>query len=153
MQKIHSFFLPQPPCSLQTEFCRHPGADYPIQWAIFCLPGDPQQNDTSVPSKNTEGQSKPANSSSLSKHCATTVVGSQQPSKLLLQNSQIQLVARGTDQTTEPKMAPLIEKQASSTVQEKVELKRQGTGISVIQHTNSLSRNSSFEKSESFERV
>uniref|UniRef100_A0A8C5T3M6 HIVEP zinc finger 1 n=1 Tax=Malurus cyaneus samueli TaxID=2593467 RepID=A0A8C5T3M6_9PASS len=114
---------------------------------------DPQQNDTSVPSKNTEGQSKPTNSSSLSKHSATTVVGSQQPSKLLLQSSQIQLVARGTDQTTEPKMAPLIEKQASSAVQEKVELKRQGTGISVIQHTNSLSRNSSFEKSESFERV
>ncbi|KAM6135575.1 zinc finger protein 40 isoform 2-T2 [Pterocles gutturalis] len=115
---------------------------------------DPQQNDTSVPSKNAEGQSKPANSSSLSKHGAvTTVVGSRQPSNLLLQSAQIQLVARGTDQTTEPKMAPLIEKQASSAVPEKVELKRQGTGISVIQHTNSLSRNSSFEKSESFERV
>ncbi|XP_063181984.1 zinc finger protein 40 isoform X2 [Chroicocephalus ridibundus] len=114
---------------------------------------DPQQNDTSIPSKNTESQSKPVNSSSLPKHSATTVVGSQQPSNLLLQSSQIQLVARGTDQTTEPKMGPLIEKQASSAVQEKVELKRQGTGISVIQHTNSLSRNSSFEKSESFERV
>ncbi|NXC20676.1 ZEP1 protein, partial [Corythaeola cristata] len=114
---------------------------------------DPQQNDTSVPSKNTEGQSKPASSSNLSKHGATTMVGSQQPSNLLLQSSQIQLVARGTDQATEPKMAPLVEKQASSAVQEKVELKRQGTGISVIQHTNSLSRNSSFEKSESSERV
>ncbi|KAJ7401880.1 Zinc finger protein 40 [Pitangus sulphuratus] len=114
---------------------------------------DPQQNDTSIPSKNTEGQSKPANSSGLSKYSATTVVGSQQPSKLLLQSSQIQLVARGTDQTMEPKMAPLIEKQASSAAQEKMELKRQGTGISVIQHTNSLSRNSSFEKSESFERL
>ncbi|NWW97188.1 ZEP1 protein, partial [Rhynochetos jubatus] len=114
---------------------------------------DPQQNDTSVPSKNAESQSKPANSSSLSKHSATTVVGSQQPSNLLLQSSQMQLVAQATDQTTEPKMAPLTEKQASSAGQEKVELKRQGTGISVIQHTNSLSRNSSFEKSESFERV
>ncbi|NXP82316.1 ZEP1 protein, partial [Ramphastos sulfuratus] len=114
---------------------------------------DPQQNDTSVPLKNTEGQSKPANSSSLSKHSATTVVGSQQPSNLLLQSSQIQLVARGTDQSTETKTPPLVEKQTSSAVQEKVELKRQGTGISVIQHTNSLSRNSSFEKSESFERV
>lgn len=114
---------------------------------------DPQQNDTSVPAKNAEGQSKAANPSSLSKHSATTMVGSQQPSNLLLQSSQIQLVARGTDQATEPKMAPLIEKQASSSTQEKVELKRQGTGISVIQHTNSLSRNSSFEKSESFERV
>ncbi|KFP90493.1 Zinc finger protein 40, partial [Apaloderma vittatum] len=114
---------------------------------------DPQQNDTSVLSKNAEGQSKPANSSSLSKHGAPTVVGPQQPSNLLLQSPQIQLVARGTDQTTEPKMALLGEKQVSSAVQEKVELKRQGTGISVIQHTNSLSRNSSFEKSESFERA
>ncbi|NXI51300.1 ZEP1 protein, partial [Chloroceryle aenea] len=114
---------------------------------------DPQQNDASVPSKNAEGQSKPANPSSLTKHSATTVVGSQQPNKLLLQGSQIQLVARGTEQATEPKTAPLIEKQVSSAGQEKVELKRQGTGISVIQHTNSLSRNSSFEKSESFERV
>ncbi|NWH57799.1 ZEP1 protein, partial [Geococcyx californianus] len=114
---------------------------------------DPQQNDTNISSKNTEGQSKSANSSSVSKHGATTVVGSQQASSLLLQSSQIQLVARGTDQTTKPKMSPLTEKQASSAVQEKVELKRQGTGISVIQHTNSLSRNSSFEKLESFERV
>ncbi|KAM9388015.1 zinc finger protein 40 [Phaethornis superciliosus] len=114
---------------------------------------DPQQNDTSTPSKNAEVQTKPANSSSLSKHNATTLVGSQQPSNLLLQNSQIQLVPRGTDQTTDPKVAPLIDKQSSSAVQEKVELKRQGTGISVIQHTNSLSRNSSFEKSEPFERV
>lgn len=113
---------------------------------------DPQQNDTSMPSKNAESQSKPTNSSSLSKHSAT-VLGSQQPSNLLLQSSQIQLVAQGTDLTAETKMSPLAEKQTSSVMQEKVELKRQGTGISVIQHTNSLSRNSSFEKSESFERV
>ncbi|KFW07146.1 Zinc finger protein 40, partial [Eurypyga helias] len=103
---------------------------------------DPQQNDTSVPSKNAESQGKAANSSGLSKHGVATVVGSQQPSSLLLQSSQMQLVAQATDQTAEPKMAPLTEKQASSAVQEKVELKRQGTGISVIQHTNSLSRNS-----------
>ncbi|XP_027307274.1 zinc finger protein 40 isoform X4 [Anas platyrhynchos] len=113
---------------------------------------DPQQNDASTPSKNVEGQNKPAISSSQSKLSAT-VVSLQQPSNLLLRSSQIQLVARGTDLTTEPKMSPLIEKQTSSVMREKVELKRQGTGISVIQHTNSLSRNSSFEKSESFERV
>ncbi|NWI12735.1 ZEP1 protein, partial [Crypturellus soui] len=113
---------------------------------------DPQQNDMNMSSKNADSQSKPSNPSSLSKHSAT-VVGSQQQSNVALQSSQIQLVARGTDQTTEPKMAPLMEKQASLVAQEKVELKRQGTGISVIQHTNSLSRNSSFEKSESFERV
>ncbi|NWU93986.1 ZEP1 protein, partial [Upupa epops] len=114
---------------------------------------DPQQNDTGVQSKSTEGQSKPANCSSGSKHSTTTVVGSQQPSNRLLQSSQIQLVARGTDQAPEPKGTPLIEKQLSSSAHDKVELKRQGTGISVIQHTNSLSRNSSFEKSESFERA
>uniref|UniRef100_A0A8C6ZGR5 Zinc finger protein 40 n=1 Tax=Nothoprocta perdicaria TaxID=30464 RepID=A0A8C6ZGR5_NOTPE len=113
---------------------------------------DPQQNDMNMSSKNADSQSKASNASSLSKHSAA-VVGSQQQSNVALQSSQIQLVARGTDQTTEPKMAPLLEKQASSVAQEKVELKRQGTGISVIQHTNSLSRNSSFEKSESFERV
>ncbi|NXA39061.1 ZEP1 protein, partial [Eudromia elegans] len=113
---------------------------------------DPQQNDMNMSSKNADSQSKPSNPSSLPKHSAT-VVGSQQQSNVALQSSQIQLVARGTDQTTEPKMAPLVEKQASSVAQEKVEPKRQGTGISVIQHTNSLSRNSSFEKSESFERV
>uniref|UniRef100_A0A8C2U0B2 HIVEP zinc finger 1 n=1 Tax=Coturnix japonica TaxID=93934 RepID=A0A8C2U0B2_COTJA len=113
---------------------------------------DPQQNDTSMPSKNAESQSKAANSSSLSKHGAAGIA-SQQPSNLLLQSSQIQLVAQGTDLPTETKMSSLGEKQTSSVLQEKVELKRQGTGISVIQHTNSLSRNSSFEKSESFERV
>ncbi|OXB60160.1 hypothetical protein ASZ78_012311 [Callipepla squamata] len=113
---------------------------------------DPQQNDTSIPSKNAESQNKPANSSSLSKHGATGL-GSQQASNLLLQSSQIQHVSQGTDLTAETKMSPLSEKQTSSVMQEKVELKRQGTGISVIQHTNSLSRNSSFEKSESFERV
>ncbi|NXN97611.1 ZEP1 protein, partial [Rhinopomastus cyanomelas] len=114
---------------------------------------DPQQSDTSVPSKGTEGQGKPAHSSSMSKHSTTTVVASQQPSNLLLQSSQIQLVARGTDQAPEPKGSPLVEKQPGSSTHDKVELKRQGAGISVIQHTNSLSRNSSFEKSESFERA
>ncbi|XP_073188146.1 zinc finger protein 40 isoform X10 [Lepidochelys kempii] len=113
---------------------------------------EPQQNDTGIPSKSTEGQSKPGEFPSISKPNAT-IVGSQQHGSILLQRSQVQLVARGTEQTTEPKISPLMKKQTSSVAQEKVELKRQGTGISVIQHTNSLSRPSSFEKSESFERV
>ncbi|EMP25619.1 Zinc finger protein 40 [Chelonia mydas] len=113
---------------------------------------EPQQNDTGIPSKSTEGQSKPGDFPSISKPNAT-IVGSQQHGSILLQRSQVQLVARGTEQITEPKISPLMKKQTSSVAQEKVELKRQGTGISVIQHTNSLSRPSSFEKSESFERV
>ncbi|XP_019378190.1 PREDICTED: zinc finger protein 40 isoform X1 [Gavialis gangeticus] len=112
---------------------------------------EPQQNDSNI-SKSTEGQSKAGNSSSMSKHNAA-IISSHQHGSILLQNSQIQLLARGTEQTIEPKSSPLMEKQTSSIAQEKVELKRQGTGISVIQHTNSLSRTSSFEKSESFERV
>ncbi|XP_067424442.1 zinc finger protein 40 isoform X2 [Emydura macquarii macquarii] len=113
---------------------------------------EPQQNDTGMPSKISEDQSKPGDFPSVSKPNAT-IVGSQQHGNIPLQRSQIQLVARGTEQTTEPKISPLMEKQTSSVAQEKIELKRQGTGISVIQHTNSLSRPSSFEKSESFERV
>uniref|UniRef100_A0A8C8RSD4 Zinc finger protein 40 n=1 Tax=Pelusios castaneus TaxID=367368 RepID=A0A8C8RSD4_9SAUR len=111
-----------------------------------------QQNDTGMPSKSTEGQSKPGDFPSVSKHNAT-IIGSQQHGNIPFQRSQIQIVARGTEQTTDPKIPALMEKQTSSVSQERVELKRQGTGISVIQHTNSLSRPSSFEKSESFERV
>ncbi|XP_074843780.1 zinc finger protein 40 [Carettochelys insculpta] len=113
---------------------------------------EPLQSDTAISSKSTEGQSKPGDFPSTSNPNAT-IVGSQQYGSSPLQRSQIQLVARGTEQTSEPKISPLMEKQTSSTAQEKLELKRQGTGISVIQHTNSLSRPSSFDKAESFERV
>ncbi|XP_075777368.1 zinc finger protein 40 isoform X2 [Pelodiscus sinensis] len=114
---------------------------------------EPQQNDTGIPSKSTEGQNKSGDFPSVSTKPNATIVVSQQHGSIPLHRSQIQLVARGTEQTTEQKISPPTEKQASSITQEKLELKRQGTGISVIQHTNSLSRPSSFEKSESFERV
>uniref|UniRef100_A0A8C5L3U0 Zinc finger protein 40 n=1 Tax=Jaculus jaculus TaxID=51337 RepID=A0A8C5L3U0_JACJA len=59
--------------------------------------------------------------------------------------SQAHLVARGS----EP--APAGEQQLSRAAQEQLEGKRPGTGISVIQHTNALSRPNSFDKSEPFE--
>uniref|UniRef100_A0A8C5Q0T6 Zinc finger protein 40 n=1 Tax=Leptobrachium leishanense TaxID=445787 RepID=A0A8C5Q0T6_9ANUR len=66
-------------------------------------------------------------------------------------NPQIHLVPRSTESNIDIQK-PTLEKNQCS-ISEKVELKCQGTGISVIQHTNSLSRPNSFEKSESLERV
>ncbi|XP_058141214.1 zinc finger protein 40 isoform X2 [Dasypus novemcinctus] len=112
-----------------------------------------QQNESAASPKSSEGpafQNNLGSASSLSKHNAVT--GDQQPRPLQLQSSQVHLVARGTDQTTDPKLSTILEQQISSAAQEKTELKRHGTGISVIQHTNSLSRPSSFDKLESLER-
>ncbi|XP_062833801.1 zinc finger protein 40 isoform X3 [Anolis carolinensis] len=67
--------------------------------------------------------------------------------------AQDELEPQSTKHTMEPKMLLQGAKQIVPSTQEKNELKRQGAGISVIQHTNSLSRPSSFEKSDSFERV
>ncbi|KAG3288680.1 hypothetical protein H1C71_024850 [Ictidomys tridecemlineatus] len=71
--------------------------------------------------------------------------GDQQHRHVQLQNSQVQLVTRGPEQTVDPKP------QMSVAAQDQLEVKRQGAGISVIQHTNSLSRPSSFDKAELFE--
>ncbi|KAF7648755.1 hypothetical protein LDENG_00152460 [Lucifuga dentata] len=61
---------------------------------------------------------------------------------------QIQLVARGIN--TESRLSPIRETQISVSV--KGEMQRQGSGTSVIRHTNSLSRPNSFE-TESFDRT
>ncbi|XP_061123005.1 zinc finger protein 40 isoform X1 [Syngnathus typhle] len=55
---------------------------------------------------------------------------------------QIQLVARGTG-ASDSRLSPIRETQSSTTA--KTEMQRQGSGTSVIRHTNSLSRPSSFE--------
>uniref|UniRef100_A0A1A7Y421 Immunodeficiency virus type I enhancer binding protein 1 n=1 Tax=Iconisemion striatum TaxID=60296 RepID=A0A1A7Y421_9TELE len=55
---------------------------------------------------------------------------------------QIQLVVRGMN-TADSRLSPIRETQISST--SKGELQRQGSGTSVIRHTNSLSRPNSFE--------
>ncbi|XP_072459928.1 zinc finger protein 40 [Notamacropus eugenii] len=111
-----------------------------------------QQNESGIASKGLEGIrcQNISGSASLSKHNVDT--SGKQSGCVTLQKSQIQLVTRSTEQTIESKLSSVVEKQINSFTQEKIELKRQGTGISVIQHTNSLSRPTSFEKSEPFER-
>lgn len=62
---------------------------------------------------------------------------------------QIQLVARGIN-ASDSRLSPIRETQISTSA--KGELQRQGSGTSVIRHTNSLSRPNSFE-TESIDRV
>nr|XP_020671627.1 zinc finger protein 40 isoform X2 [Pogona vitticeps] len=110
-------------------------------------------NDTGNLSKSiteSECQNKLGNSTGVSKH-TSTIVGSGSISLQKLSHNEVE--AKSTEQTTAPKMLLHGAKQAVQVAQEKNEVKRQGAGISVIQHTNSLSRPSSFEKSDSFERV
>ncbi|XP_060100196.1 zinc finger protein 40 [Heteronotia binoei] len=113
---------------------------------------EPQTNDNSSLTKNIESgsQNKPGNTVSVSKHVAT-VLGSHSIS--LQKLSQNEPEACGAEEAMETKTLLLGEKQTVAATQEKTELKRQGAGISVIQHTNSLSRPSSFDKSDSFETV
>lgn len=63
--------------------------------------------------------------------------------------TQIQLVARGIN-TSDSRLSPIRETQISTST--KVEMQRQGSGTSVIRHTNSLSRPNSFE-TESIDRA
>ncbi|KAM4630810.1 zinc finger protein 40 [Polymixia lowei] len=65
---------------------------------------------------------------------------------------QIQLVARGID-TSDSRLSPIREAQISTSTKERGDLQRQGSGTSVIRHTNSLSKPNSFETSESFDRT
>ncbi|KAM8767396.1 zinc finger protein 40 isoform 4-T5 [Acanthopagrus schlegelii] len=62
---------------------------------------------------------------------------------------QIQLIARGIN-TPDSRLSPIRETQISTST--KGELQRQGSGTSVIRHTNSLSRPNSFE-TESIDRA
>ncbi|XP_029369433.1 zinc finger protein 40 isoform X2 [Echeneis naucrates] len=62
---------------------------------------------------------------------------------------QIQLVARGLN-TSDSRLSPIRETQISTST--KGEMQRQGSGTSVIRHTNSLSRPNSFE-TESTDRA
>ncbi|KAG7457775.1 hypothetical protein MATL_G00230920 [Megalops atlanticus] len=67
------------------------------------------------------------------------------------QISPIQLIGRGTE-TSESRLSPIREAQISVSAKERGDLQRQGSGTSVIRHTNSLSRPNSFETSESIDR-
>ncbi|CAL8299058.1 unnamed protein product [Lota lota] len=80
------------------------------------------------------------------------VVVDIQPKGHQAQLPQIQLVARGID-PSDSRLSPIREAQISTSAKERGDLQRQGSGTSVIRHTNSLSRPNSFETSESFDRT
>ncbi|XP_051050337.1 zinc finger protein 40 isoform X2 [Phodopus roborovskii] len=109
----------------------------------------PRESGTS-PESTEAPQLQPALGSvpSPSKH--TTATGEQAHRGGQLQSSA-QLVARAPEQALHLKQCPMVEQQLSCAAQDKMEVKRQGGGISVIQHTNSLSRPSSFDKVERLE--
>lgn len=79
----------------------------------------------------------------------TAVIVDIQPKNNQTKLPQIQLVARGIS-TPDARLSPIRETQMG--VAAKGELQRQGSGTSVIRHTNSLSRPNSFE-TESIERA
>uniref|UniRef100_A0A8C5VI96 HIVEP zinc finger 1 n=1 Tax=Microcebus murinus TaxID=30608 RepID=A0A8C5VI96_MICMU len=113
-----------------------------------------QQNDSGTSPKSTEGlqfHSTLGSTPGLSKH-NVAITSDHQHRNMQLQTSQIQLVARGPSQPVDPKASAVTEHQISPAAPDKAELKRHGAGISVIQHTNSLSRPGSFDKLEPFER-
>lgn len=82
---------------------------------------------------------------------ATATAGDQAHRGVQLQSIPVQLVARAPEQALHLKQCPVVEQQLNCAAQDKMEVKRQGGGISVIQHTNSLSRPSSFDKAEPLE--
>lgn len=110
-----------------------------------------QQNESGVSPKSSEGlqfHNTLGSASSLPKH-TVVLTSEQQHRNTQLQSPQIQLIGRGSDQIMDPKLSTIMEQQVGSVTQDKAELKRHGAGISVIQHTNSLSRPSSLDKPES----
>ncbi|XP_056596981.1 zinc finger protein 40 isoform X2 [Triplophysa dalaica] len=64
---------------------------------------------------------------------------------------QIQTIGR-VPEPQESRLSPIREAQISTPNKDRGDLQRQGSGTSVIRHTNSLSRPNSFETSESIER-
>ncbi|XP_068413854.1 zinc finger protein 40 [Eschrichtius robustus] len=112
-----------------------------------------QQNESGASPQSSEGlrfQSAMGSVPSLSQQNAA-VTGDQLPRNIQLQTSPIQLVARGPEQPPDPKPSSAVEEQMSSAAQDRTEPKRHGAGISVIQHTNSLSRPGALDKLESHE--
>ncbi|KAM4029171.1 zinc finger protein 40 isoform 1-T3 [Anomaloglossus baeobatrachus] len=108
---------------------------------------EPQQSECRSVPENMEAPSL----ASVNASSTITITGSQSCTVSTL-NQQIQLISRSTEPSTDVKTSAM-DKKTSFALKENVDLKCQGSGISVIQHTNSLSRPSSFEKSESVERA
>uniref|UniRef100_A0A674N0T0 HIVEP zinc finger 1 n=1 Tax=Takifugu rubripes TaxID=31033 RepID=A0A674N0T0_TAKRU len=100
---------------------------------------DQSPTDTTPPvSGSFELQTAPANPK-FSHH---NVIVDIQPKNNQKKLPQIQLIARGLN-TSDSRLSPIRETQISTS--SKGELQRQGSGTSVIRHTNSLSRPNSFE--------
>ncbi|XP_051026438.1 zinc finger protein 40 isoform X2 [Acomys russatus] len=111
---------------------------------------DPQPRESGMSPESTEAlqlQPVPGSVPSPSKQ-ATATAGDQAHRAVHLQSSPVQPLARVPEQALYLKQCPVAEQQLNSAAQDKMEVKRQGGGISVIQHTNSLSRPSSFDKLE-----
>ncbi|OCT57997.1 HIVEP zinc finger 1 S homeolog isoform X1 [Xenopus laevis] len=108
---------------------------------------EPQQSDSNTAPENMEVLK---NLKSTKNSSTITILGSQSCSVSTV-SPQIHFVSRNTDASSEIKLSTL-EKNKNIVSQERVEVKCQGTGISVIQHTNSLSKPNSFEKIDSVER-
>ncbi|XP_058526491.1 zinc finger protein 40 [Ochotona princeps] len=112
-----------------------------------------QQNDSGAAGQTCEGPAFPSvlgSTPGASQHC-TALAREPQHRNARVQSPQIQLLARGPEQSPDAKLSSSTEQQGGLAVADKGELARVGSGISVIQHTNSLSRPGSFDKLEPFE--
>lgn len=107
---------------------------------------DQSPTDTTPPvSVSFELQTAQANPTFSHHHVIVDIQPKNNQKKL----PQVQLTARGVN-AADSRLSPIRETQISSSP--KGELQRQGSGTSVIRHTNSLSRPSSFER-ESVDRA
>lgn len=109
-----------------------------------------QQNESGASPKSSEGlrfQSAADSAPSILKQSAVGT-GDQPHRAVQLPPSQIQLGARAPEPPLDPKLSTIAEQRLSPASQDQTELQRHGAGISVIQHTNSLSRPGSFDKLE-----
>lgn len=113
---------------------------------------EPQQIECSTSVEGNKTLQCQNTSGPCSSSTKNNVVITGQYSSIPLPSPQLQLISRVPEESMEPKCSSVPDN-INSAVQEKAELKRQNSGISVIQHTNSLSRPNSFEKLESFERA
>lgn len=107
---------------------------------------DQSPTDTTPPCSVTYEQPTALASQTFSQHA---VIVDIQPKNNQPKLHQIQLIARGIT-TSDSRLSPIRETQISTST--KGDLQRQGSGTSVIRHTNSLSRPNSFE-TESIDRA
>lgn len=105
-----------------------------------------QQNESGAPPKSSEGSHSQSALGLAPLSQQNLAIPSELQPRNQRQTTQIQLGARGPDQPRDPKPSSVLEELMSSAAQDRAEPKRHGAGISVIQHTNSLSRPGAFDK-------